>query len=241
MEEKHVSEDGKKRKEPKKKRSVTVPANKKGRHIMGLLNVLRVIVIPIFWLCLPFRFYGKRKVADGACVYIGNHYRIWDVIYPASTTWEGIHYISKKSVVHNWFMGFFCKHLKAIEVNRDGSDVRAIMDSLKCLKNGEKICIFPEGTRNKTNADMLPFKSGASVMAIKARVPIVPIMQYKKPKPVLLNHILIGEPFEFTEYYDKKLTDELIREADEKLREKLLEMRREHAEFLASKKRRKKA
>ena len=138
-------------------------------------------------------------------------------------------------------MGFFCKHLKAIEVNRDGSDVRAIMDSLKCLKNGEKICIFPEGTRNKTNADMLPFKSGASVMAIKARVPIVPIMQYKKPKPFLLNHILIGEPFEFTEYYDKKLTDELIREADEKLREKLLEMRREHAEFLASKKRRKKA
>lgn len=144
MEEKHVSEDGKKRKESKKKRSVTVPANKKGRHIMGLLNVLRVIVIPIFWLCLPFRFYGKRKVADGACVYIGNHYRIWDVIYPASTTWEGIHYISKKSVVHNWFMGFFCKHLKAIEVSRDGSDVRAIMDSLKCLKNGEKICIFPK-------------------------------------------------------------------------------------------------
>lgn len=78
---------------------------------------------------------------------------------------------------------------------------------------------------------MLPFKSGASVMAIKARVPIVPIMQYKKPKPFLLNHILIGEPFEFTEYYDKKLTDELIREADEKLREKLLEMRREHANF----------
>lgn len=112
MEEKHVSEDGKKRKEPKKKRSVTVPANKKGRHIMGLLNVLRVIVIPIFWLCLPFRFYGKRKVADGACVYIGNHYRIWDVIYPASTTWEGIHYISKKSVVHNWFMGFFASTLK---------------------------------------------------------------------------------------------------------------------------------
>ena len=122
-----------------KRRTITVPADKKGRHIMGMLNLLRIVVIPIFWLCLPFRFYGKRKVKDGACVYVCNHYRIWDVIYPACTTWEGIHYLSKKSVMTNWFMKGFCKSLKAIEVNRDGSDVRAVMDSLKCLKNGEKI------------------------------------------------------------------------------------------------------
>ena len=65
------------------KSSITVPANRKGRHIMGLLNFLRILVIPVFWLCLPFRFYGNRKVKDGACVYVCNHYRIWDVIYPS--------------------------------------------------------------------------------------------------------------------------------------------------------------
>ena len=224
-----------------KKNSVTVPANKKGRHVMGMLNFLRIIVIPVFWLCLPFRFYGKRKVKDGPCIYVCNHYRIWDVIYPACTTWEGIHYLSKKAVVHNWFMSFFCKKLKAIEVNRDGNDVRAVMDSLKCLKNGEKISLFPEGTRNKTDAEMLPFKSGAAVMAIKAKVPVVPMMIYKKPKPFRLNHILMGEPFEFTEYYVRKMTDDLVKEADEKLLNKLLDLRRGHAEFLAAKKRRKKS
>lgn len=77
-------------------------------------------------------------------------------------------------------------------------------------------------------------------MAIKAKVPIVPMMIYKKPKPFRLNHILIGEPFELSEYYDRKLTEEDIREADEKLRNRLLDMRREHAEYLASKKARKK-
>lgn len=111
-------------------------------------------------------------------------------------------------------MSFFCKKLKAIEVNRDGNDVRAVMDSLKCLKNGEKISLFPEGTRNKTDAEMLPFKSGAAVMAIKAKVPVVPMMIYKKPKPFRLNHILMGEPFEFTEYYGRKMTDDLVKEAD---------------------------
>mgnify|MGYP001638881507 CR=1 FL=1 len=229
-----------KEKSAKEKRTITVPANGKGRHVMPLLNFLRMLVIPVFRLCLPIRFYGKRKVADGACVYVCNHYRIWDVIYPAATTWEGIHFVSKKSVTTNWFMKGFCKRLKVIEVNRDGSDVRAVMDSLKCLRNGEKISLFPEGTRNKTGAEMLPFKGGAAVMAIKAKVPIVPMMIYKKPKPFRLNHILIGEPFELSEYYDRKLTEEDIREADEKLRNRLLDMRREHAEYLASKKARKK-
>lgn len=223
----------------KNKKPVTVPANKKGRHIMPLLNFLRILVIPVFWLFLPFRFYGKRKVKDGACIYVCNHYRIWDVIYPACTTWEGIHFLSKKSVVENWFMKGFCKNLKVIGVNRDGNDVRAVMDSLKCLKNGEKIALFPEGTRNKTEAEMLPFKAGAAVMAIKARVPVQPMMLYKKPKPFRLNHVLIGEPFELSEYYDRKLTEEVIREADEKIRNRLSEMRKTHTEFLASRKRRK--
>ena len=67
------------------------------------------------------------------------------------------------------------------------------------------------------------------------------MMIYKKPKPFRLNHILMGEPFEFTEYYGRKMTDDLVKEADEKLLNKLLDLRRGHAEFLAAKKRRKKS
>ena len=236
MEEKKAEQSDKKAAKAKA-RTITVAADKKGRHVMPLLNFLRAIVIPVFWLCLPFRFYGNRKVKDGACVYVCNHYRIWDVIYPAATTSEGIHFVSKKSVTTNWFMKGFCKRLKVIEVNRDGSDVRAVMDSLKCLRNGEKISLFPEGTRNKTGTEeMLPFKGGAAVMAIKAKAPVVPMMIYKKPRPFRLNHILIGEPFELSEYYDRKLTEEDIKEADDKLREKLVSLREKHRQFLAAKK-----
>ena len=46
------------KKQKGKRRTITVPADKKGRHIMGMLNLVRIVVIPIFWLCLPFRFYG---------------------------------------------------------------------------------------------------------------------------------------------------------------------------------------
>ena len=226
-------------KKKKKKSDITVKANKKGRHIIKLLNFLRVIVIPIYWLCKPFRFYGNRKVKDGACVYVCNHYGLFDAVFPAATTWEGIHYLAKKENFEAPILGWLLGKVKAICANRDGNDVRAILDCFKCLKNGEKICIFPEGTRNKTEAEMLPFHHGAAAIAIKCKTPILPIMMYKRPRFFRRTHMLIGEPFELTEYYDRKLTEAEFEEADNKIRDIMLDMRKQHAEYLENKKKKK--
>ena len=224
------------KKSKKTKTEITVKANKKGRHIMKLLNFLRVLVIPVYWLLKPFRFYGNRKVKDGACVYICNHFGMLDPAYPACTTWEGIHFIAKTEVNKMPLIGFLFRKVKGISVNRDGNDVRALLDCFKCLKNGEKICIFPEGTRNKTGVELQPFRHGAAAIAIKAKVPIVPMMLYKKPKYFRVAHVLMGEPIELTEYYDKKLTETDYEEADQKLYNIMLDLRREHTEFLQRKK-----
>lgn len=223
----------------KKKYSITVKANKKGRHIMGFLNVIRVVFIPLFYLIRPFRFYGNRRVKDGAAVYVCNHYGLFDITYVASTTWEGLHFLGKKEVFDSKFVGFLARKVKTIGANRDGNDVRALLDCFKCLKNGEKVVVFPEGTRNKTNAEMLPFKHGASAMAIKAKAPIIPVVIYKRPKLFCMTHILIDDPMELSEYYDRKLTEEDFVEADNKLRNHMLEMRRKHTEYLENKKKKK--
>jgi 1-acyl-sn-glycerol-3-phosphate acyltransferase len=107
------------------------------------------------------------------------------------------------------------------------------------LKNGEKLCIFPEGTRNKTDEEMLPFHHGAAAIAIKCKAPIVPMVIYKKPRYFRMTHILVGEPIEFTEYYGKKLTEEELTAVDNSLRQRMIKMRREHTEFLQSKKKKK--
>ena len=226
---------------PKKKKvePITTKANKKGRHINGWMNFLRICIAPLVRLFYPFRFYGNRKVKDGAGLYVMNHYRMVDPIYPISTTWEGIHFIGKKEVFSMPVYGFFCRKVKLIGVNRDGADIRGFMDALKCLKNGEKVAIFPEGTRNKTNEPFLPFKSGAAMIAIRAKAPVIPIVIYHKARLFRTSHILIGDPFELTEYYDQKLTDELLKEADEKILQKLSAMREEHTKFLEEKKKRK--
>lgn len=217
----------------KKKPELLTKANKKGQHINKMLVFLRILIIPIYWLILPFRFIGtKKRTPDGAYIYVCNHYRIWDIIFPFASTWESVHFLAKASLMKNAFLRFILEHAGVISVNRDGNDLRAIMEAMKCLKNNEKIAIFPEGTRNKTDAEMLPFKSGAAMLSIKTHTPVIPIMQVAKSKPFRLNPILVGEPVEFTEYYDKKLSQEDYEEADRKLMSILLEMRRN---YLASK------
>ena len=61
-------------------------------------------------------------------------------------------------------------------------------------------------------------------------------MQYKKSKPFRFAHLIIGDPFELTEFYDRKLTAEDYEKADQILFDRLIAMRKEHEAFLASKK-----
>ena len=223
-------------KKVKKKYSITVKPNKEGKHYNILLNVVRVLFFPAFCLVKPFRFFGSKKLPDGACIFICNHYAMLDPAYPAALTWEQIHFVAKKELFKNSILRCILRAVKAIGVNRDGNDARSLLDCFKCLKNGEKLCIFPEGTRNKGDADMLPFHSGAAVMAIKCKTPIIPMVIYKKPKFFRCAHILIGEPIELSSYYDRKLTDEEIKEVDEFLRQKMLQMKAEHTAYLEDRK-----
>ncbi len=228
-------------KKVKKQKSITIPANKKGKHISKLMNVLRIVIIPAYFLLKPFKYYGNRKVKDGGCIYICNHYSVFDCIYVANTTWECVHFVAKRPIFESKFLGPFARSIKAISANRDGSDVRTLMNCLKCLKNGEKVAIFPEGTRNKTNEVMLPFYHGAAIMSIKSKTPIVPMLVYSRPRLFRRTHIIMGEPFELSEYYDKKLTDEELDCANQRLWDVLMELRAQHTKFLEEKKNKKKA
>ncbi len=242
MEENGAAETKQKKAKKEKKRKLLFPANKKGKHIMHLMNFIRILFYPIHFLVYPYKLYGHKKVGLGPYIYVGNHYCIWDVFYPARTTWEGMHYLMKESLMHVPILGYWARVLGAIPAMRDGKDVRAVMDCIKVLKNGEKINMFPEGTRNKEGdgETFLPFHGGAAFLAIKTKSPIIPFVICNKPRVWHVTHVVFGEPIELTEYYDRKLSQEDFDEADEKLKNRLYELRAEHREMLAAKKNKKK-
>jgi len=234
---------GKKSVKESKKQSaplVQYPVNRKGYHISHTMNFLRFLFYPIHAIVYPFRLHGYKKVGKGAYIYMGNHYCMWDVFYPAHTTREGIHFLAKVGILKAPVVGFFAKKAGIIGVMRDGSDVRTLMDSMRVLKNGEKISMFPEGTRNmKSDEEFLPFHGGAALMAIKTKTPIIPFVICNRPHVFHMTHVMFGEPMELTEFYDRKLTPEDYEAADKILENRLYELREEYRSSVAAKKRKK--
>lgn len=175
----------------------------------------------------PYELHGNiTKYNEGSLICIGNHYSYTDVVFPCLVTDRPIHFIAKQELSDNGgFMKWFVKKAECLLVKRDGSDVQAIKDSMRILKAGGVINIFPEGTRNHSYAEFLPFHSGAAALSIKTQTPIVPIVKVTKVRLFKKTHVLIGDPIEFRQYYGKKVTKEQIEECDSILREAMWNMR----------------
>ena len=180
----------------------------------------------LFRVVFPYELHGNlTKYEQGSLIVIGNHYSVLDVVYPCLLTKRPIHFMAKQELWKGGPMKWFATKCECIPVKRDGSDVQAIKDAMRYLKNGEVINIFPEGTRNHSYADLLPFHGGAAALSIKMQTPIVPIVQVKKLKAFHKSHIIIGDPIEFKQFYNKRVTKEEIEACDKQLRDAVINMR----------------
>ena len=201
---------------------------------------LKGFMVAVTQVLFPFKLIGKEKIKDGACVLVGNHYRIWDIVHMACTTKEKVHFITKQELYKNKFLAHLCDIVEAIPVSRDGRDAKAVMTALRYLKKGEKISMFPEGTRNRTKEELLPLNGGSALFAIKAKVPVYPVMCLRKTRLFLRTKIAIGDPIDLSAFYDRKLTAEDYAAAEEIIREKMLETKHAAIEHFAAKKKKRK-
>lgn len=185
----------------------------------------------------PYKKHGHKEFFDDrSYIFVGNHLSSLDVVFPAVSTHRPVHFMAKQSLFEKGLMKKFVIKCECIPVNRDGTDVKAVMLAMKYLKAGEHVIIFPEGTRNKSSERFLPFKSGAAAISIKTRTPIIPMVQIKKIRMFRRANVLFGEPIEFSEYYGARLTDENVQACDEILRNRLNELYDELTEILSKKK-----
>ena len=85
-------------------------------------------------------------------------------------------WISKKELYNSFFFGLFVRNAGSILLDRDKQSMAGFFGDIKtAVKRGESIMIFPEGTRNKTDASLTEFKEGSRIIALKNRLPILPL------------------------------------------------------------------
>lgn len=196
--------------------------------------------IPLFFfnIVYPYKIHGKENIPNGGAVFVCNHFRAIDCGFVADAYNKDIYFLAKKELFNNKLLGKIVKSFGAIPVDRDNPDIKSMMVALKVLKDGHKLTIFPEGTRNKSGTtELQPIKGGSMVFAVKAKCPIVPMMLNGKAKPFRKTHLIIGEPFELDEFYGKKLDENDMLKMEEIVSRKMIEQQSKLFKLLSSKKR----
>jgi len=192
------------------------------------MNFFHKIPVYLFGILFPYKIYGKENVPDGKAVLVSNHFHVVDCGYIAKIYSKDVYFLAKKELFKNKFFGKILKSYGAISVDRENPDMQTMLTSLRVLKEGHKLVVFAEGTRNKSGTNELqPLKGGAMVFAVKAKSPIVPIIISRKPKIFRKTHIIVGKPFELDEYYGTKINEETVNKLESCVYEKMVELQKE--------------
>jgi len=170
----------------------------------------------VFGIFYRIKVTGSENIPAGAAVLCGNHSSMIDPIFIAFGFGidHFLHFVAKIEIFKVPILSALVKGLGAISVNREISDITTIRNILAYLKAGQKVAIFPEGTRSSTD-ELKSLKTGAVKIAERAKVPVIPVYLPRK-KPLFSKvHIVIGETCFFEKGSGKRSPEDYSKLADE--------------------------
>lgn len=184
-----------------------------------------VIVFLIRMFCyIVFRVgkIGKENVPrTGAYIMCANHTSNWDPPIIVACTNRKMHIMAKAELFKNKFICWFAEKCWVFPVKRGGKDIESMKHSLKVLKDGEMLMLFPEGTRNGMSKNGKA-QNGAAFMALRTGVPVIPVGIIGDMKPfhkVTLNY---GKPLDFSEYKSNKPEKEVLEKVSQEIMDNII-------------------
>ena len=169
------------------------------------------------WLKIYYRadIKGLENIPkDGALIFCGNHRSYLDPPLIVATAKRDMKFLAKEELYKNKFLAFLGWAFEAIPVKRDEKDVAAIKESLKVLKRGDCIALFPEGTRNGLKKGE-KVKDGVAFFAVRSGAKVVPCGIKGGTKENRRITITYGKPLDYSKFKgekDKEKLDEITNE-----------------------------
>ena len=163
---------------------------------------------PIIKFLMKFLFrieiIGNESINNkDSFILAGNHKHNLDCMMLISSTKRTIRFLAKKELLDK--CGWLFKKMGIIPVDRNKKNKEAVKEACDVLNDGGLVGIFPEGTFNKTEYIVRPFKIGAVKMAKETNSYIVPfaiIGEYKLFRKSI--KLIYGKPYKIKNKSDLK-------------------------------------
>jgi 1-acyl-sn-glycerol-3-phosphate acyltransferase len=141
---------------------------------MWFYRIVRWIVAGGSAFVYRARIVGRERLPRGGYVLAASHRSMMDIPFAAWITPRRLRYMGKASLFEVPVLGKIFEVLGGFPVQRDGSDRKALRESIAMLQNDEILLVYPEGTR-QNGPKIQPLQPGAAYLALRAGVPIVPL------------------------------------------------------------------
>ncbi len=180
------------------------------------------------------RYTGRENIpASGGVLVVSNHQSHLDPPLVGIGCPRPMNYIARSTLFNFGPFGRLIASVGSIPIDRDGLGLSGIKESLKRLKRGEMLLIFPEGTRTR-DGEIAPFRPGFTTLAVRSKALILPVAidgafqvwpRWKKFPGSGRIRVHFGEPIQ-TDAFAGRDDRELLAEVERRVRECYEQLRR---------------
>jgi len=184
--------------------------------VQSVLYFINVLLTRVLWRT---QVLGRWTLPpDQGAVIVCNHSSSVDPFFIQLATGRPVHWMVAAEYFRIPLVGTVFRYLGTIPTRRAGVDTAATRTAIHLATEQRLVGMLPEGRINDTPAILLPARPGALLVALKARVPIIPCYIsgapydgtvwgcFFTPAKVQLN---LGQPIELTAYAEHAPTPEL--------------------------------
>ncbi|MFH1045807.1 MAG: lysophospholipid acyltransferase family protein [Candidatus Omnitrophota bacterium] len=139
-----------------------------------LYVIIRAIAVVLYKILFRLEAYGRENIPrQGGFILASNHASHIDPPLLAAASPRKVAFIAKEELFDHPFAAWFLRGLNAFPVKLKAADIKSMRESIRRLKIGEALAIFPEGRRSE-NGELDKPLGGIGLIAARSGVPIVP-------------------------------------------------------------------
>ncbi|WP_339249968.1 lysophospholipid acyltransferase family protein [Sporosarcina sp. FSL W8-0480] len=179
---------------------------------MNLYPFGKFLVSTIFFPLFRIKVIGKENFPkDGGVLLCTNHIDNFDPPVVGISSPRTVHFMAKEELFNVPILKSILPSVNAFPVKRGMSDREAFRTTLKLLRGGHVVGMFPEGTRSKTG-QLGKGLAGAGFFALKGDAVVMPCAIVGPYKPFKQLKVVFGQPIDMTSYRERKASAEEVTE-----------------------------